>query len=406
MGNTRRWSAGVVAAFFCLVAYSGLSLAVPPPVIPIELRNLGPAMDALNGRITYQIGKGNDATYLTKGISFSGATLASLGKVALKGGVYNLALNLAMNELIDGAGYLWDELNEQVTTSGESGGETCENGHWYNYGIWTASGDFIACDYAGVFARMNANYPGWYAGKYDRTVVSFTHGAPYPNGSAWRQNFSLVYEGGTTNSYFSVTFDGDPAVQDPLPPQPVTDQQLGQQIVTQGQPQLWHDLLTDQTTGMPITTPEVAQQIWDIQKMKVEESGGDPDTVPEPVTVGDLETATSEEPLESDWPDFCAWAGPVCDWIEWSKEEPSLDDDEHPPLPVVDLGDTQVNWNSGLPSAGVSCPEPVSVEMSFVPGAPSIEFSYEPICSGATMVKPIFLAAAYFLAAMLYLRSF
>ncbi len=314
-----------------------------------------------------------------------------------------------MNALIAGAGYLWDEANQQVVVPGDPGGESCSGTYYESYGTWNAvgagsSGYVVACDPASVYAIQKAAIPAYWQANYGRMVTSIDEAGSSTLGDppyAWRFNVVVHSSDGHTDSfYFSVSKKSGDAVQPPLPAVPVTDEQLGQLIASQGSPDLWQWLLTDPTTGAPITTPSIKQQIWDIQKQQVQDAGGDPSTVTEPATSGDVSTLTSEDQKPSDWPDFCAWAKPVCDFFS-HDEEPPLNDDEHPPLPVIDA--QPQTWSSGLPSTA-TCPPPIVIELPAIFGS-SLSISYQPFCDFALMIQPLVLAAAYLTAAFFLIRG-
>tara|TARA_R110001599_G_scaffold343286_3_gene565782 strand:+ start:2796 stop:4022 length:1227 start_codon:yes stop_codon:yes gene_type:complete len=124
------------------------------------------------------------------------------------------------------------------------------------------------------------------------------------------------------------------------------------------------------------------------------EGATNPDT---DITVPDSATSAPPQPqpttgtTATEWPGFCSWAGVVCDFIDWFKDEPTPP--ESPDLPVTEVN--PVEWESGL---GVgSCPANPVVEMM----GTSLEYDLTNACWGASnLFQPILIflsliAAAY-----------
>lgn len=97
-----------------------------------------------------------------------------------------------------------------------------------------------------------------------------------------------------------------------------------------------------------------------------------PETPTDPENPTDPETPTDPEnpnpdPMPTEWPAFCDWATPVCDFIEWVKAEPEQTDTEID-LQEPDEQPTDTNFDFGG-----SCPAPIVFEGSIF--GQSIEFT-------------------------------
>ena len=89
-------------------------------------------------------------------------------------------------------------------------------------------------------------------------------------------------------------------------------------------------------------------------------------------------------------PAFCDWAKPVCDFIEWVKGEPTL---ENPTQPDVTTLPTPQTDSVNISFDG-SCPAPEVVPWSLAGQNVDITISYTPICDTATLLNPIIKLAA------------
>ena len=89
----------------------------------------------------------------------------------------------------------------------------------------------------------------------------------------------------------------------------------------------------------------------------------------------------------SELPAFCEWAGVVCDFITWYKDEG--DALEEVPMPFEESDEIQMQeWSSG--QSGGSCPAPLSTNAY----GETVEFSYEPMCDFAEYMYGILIAMA------------
>lgn len=398
MDYTHRFTYGLLAAFFILMSVPALALA--PPVAPVGLRHIVKNGSVLDGRITYQIGLGSAATYVEKGISFGKGTMGSLAKgILTRGAGIGLAYT-ALELLIENAGYLWDSGSSEVMTQGDSGGYQCTSGAAWGNDQW--SGIPKTCYEYDAYLLWKQALPGHWLNSFNWVVtsVSLTSGNVTDNNHTTRGYNEVCYlkNGGSgpadcdQNVQFIPTYyPGQTVTQPQIPGEPLTEDQIGEQVIQNGSPGTWEQMLTDPVTGMPITTPEVADGMWDLQKDKVEEAGGDPQTVPQPTTTGSTTAGTSEEAPETDIPDFCTWAETMCDLADWFMETP--EEPEPPEVPYQNVP-LPSSWDSGLGAS--SCPPATTVAIW---GGTTIEIPWQPACDGADILRPILLAMAYFIAA-------
>lgn len=161
--------------------------------------------------------------------------------------------------------------------------------------------------------------------------------------------------------------------------------------------------------GDPYTDPATGQQWQDkvrIQPQPTPDSPfrvrmdeyRDPLTTPEPTPENpnpepEPDPTRQPESIADEWPLFCDWAQPVCDVIDWFKQEaepvedpemPWIEDEEIPSSPV------------SLPT-GAGCPAPRQLPLAF--GTVALE--YDPFCQFADTIRPIVLAAAFLFAAFI-----
>jgi len=138
--------------------------------------------------------------------------------------------------------------------------------------------------------------------------------------------------------------------------------------------------------------PEMWPEMEPVRKNIEDQLGHDLEGGPAPVipdeTISDSSTVNAPQPqpttgtTATEWPGFCSWAGVVCDFIDWFKDE--LPPPEIPEMPTEEI--QPVEWESGLGSG--SCPaNPVT---SF--NGETIEYDLTNACWGAsTIFKPILL---------------
>lgn len=106
---------------------------------------------------------------------------------------------------------------------------------------------------------------------------------------------------------------------------------------------------------------------------------------------------------EDDWPEFCEWAAPVCDFIEWAKQDVDKFD-----VSPVDVKDTAADAQSitsqiltlGYVSGGIkACPADYTFTFTVMGQGIDFDLSYKGLCDMLLMARPVVISIAYFQAA-------
>ncbi|MFL3642722.1 virulence factor TspB C-terminal domain-related protein [Xanthomonas campestris] len=318
----------------------------------------------------------------------SSTTIGSLGRKAIRGGVYGAAVGLAIEGIIDGAGWAIDELKKQVVSGPPAATEVPPGRNYYVGSDGKFYSTLLAAATASVAARNSTNGEYSYSFKFlegcQDTLCSFmmTRTQPSHGSSTDIRDFVAM----------RVNEDVRPVPVDDLQPAPVTDQQLGDAL--RDHPELVNDLLTDPRTGSPIMTPELQQQADKI-KQDIDQREGIGDGSPNPVVTPPLDDDTAQ-PTETDWPSFCGWATVVCDFIDWVKKD---DSPTKEPLPERDLDIDPNSWTSGVGEG--ACPSPQQFNITVAGYAASGEYSFQPLCDFASQLKPFLILVASIVAVMI-----
>lgn len=106
---------------------------------------------------------------------------------------------------------------------------------------------------------------------------------------------------------------------------------------------------------------------------------------------GTPSTGGSSSPLE--WVEFCSWATPVCEFIDWVKQEPEVSEEETKPVSELqpEYEDVKVHFQA-------QCPQPLVFQVGRF-GSQAI--SYQPLCDLATQLQPFVIFLGYFSAAFI-----
>ena len=135
----------------------------------------------------------------------------------------------------------------------------------------------------------------------------------------------------------------------------------------------------------PKYKPEIQTDLWKpsnpwedansptVQEVKKELEKAPPEPKKEPEIKPNPETGGFALPA------FCSWASPVCEFINWVKDNPD-NENEEPEIPKeIDIG----QLDTGTFKATAGCPAPIQVPVGLGKGG-NVEISYEPICSFAS----------------------
>lgn len=222
----------------------------------------------------------------------------------------------------------------------------------------------------------------------------------------------------------------------------MSDSQLGEEILGKGEntspiPAAVTDAYNPNNPVSDAPAPQQANDALDNANPQPEkEPEGETKPKPNEDTDGDgiPDTFNPEKPSEGDsfqLPNFCEWAPSVCDffkvqkqdnkeikqnqkedlaqnktffdsvkdWFDWSKEDSDLPENEQPEiieLPVPELKEDAINWNS-------QCPADVQIPINLQGVSSTITFSWSPWCQLLDVIKPAIIASAYIGAAFIVL---
>lgn len=328
-------------------------------------------------------------TYHRVPVSASTATLGRLTKGAVKRVAGPVGWYFLFRDLVDGAGWVIDELNKQVQTPGVP--------------AQPLSGDVAYCSNenavpgTGASRQYCVSTPEAVPQAFNRVMGRFGYqvisaDAPNPGVRVWIRrvadgvSFGSVYFGRVPIAAWT------PAQREAAnenyheDAEEISDQQIGDLVANH--PDIVNGVLVDPQTGAPIQYPELVDAMNKLRKQLEQQHGLEPgpDVVPKP----DYEN--QPQPSESEWPGFCDWASVVCEFIDWVKK----DDTEEKELPEQELDIDPNSWSSGLGGGTCPAPESFTVEVAGISG--TAEFPWEPLCQGATFLRPAFIAAASIIA--------
>ncbi|WP_155616847.1 virulence factor TspB C-terminal domain-related protein [Xanthomonas translucens] len=293
------------------------------------------------------------------------ATLGSLARKALRGGVYGAAVGLAVEGIIQGAGWAIGELKDQVVTPDSRTEIPTGTEAWCYTGgsellCSTTAQSLCSAHYRGTIVDDGGSYK----------ICSVPNVAVY---TIVRVSLQQPTPDSGTGS----------------PPRTVTDTELGDRL--RDRPDIVNDLLIDPRTGFPIPTPELDAQARRIADDIDAREGLQPEPVTPPVNVDD----DTPQSTETDWPTFCGWASKVCDFMDWYKS----DDSTKQELPERDIDINPNGWSSGI--SGGSCPSSETFTLNVVGSQAQGEFSWQPLCDFSTTLRPFLIAVASVSAALI-----
>lgn len=339
-------------------------------------------------------------------------TLGNIARNAKRGS----ALDLAVVAAVASAGWAIDELTKQVTVPVEipsSGSDVPIDGFRWDSGVLSFHDTAVEAATAQAEARGGS--------------LSGTDAITQETSTRYKMRFYYTASDGRSMAS-SVSAYPCPSLCSYDAPteieyQPVPDADFDEEIL----PKLgtvpahsWDEALKD-TAGRPKMTPELRDALGDWYE---ELADRDPYLTYDPST-GKFtynpppdENGLPSDPIDydsspdvpnedewndtrpgDDWPGFCDWATVVCDWIEWTKEEPEDLEPEVIPVDQIDLNSFKKDYHSGL--GGGSCP----AAKSFSFGGQSFSYSFEPACTAASYIRPLLIAAAGVIASLIIAGS-
>lgn len=332
---------------------------------------------------TFRSGTASDGTpiYSTRNFPVSTSTLGNLAKGVLKRGNQAATAYMVIKTIVDAAGWSIDELKKQVVDGPPAPTQVPPGG---SYWVDTVQGKYFST--AAAAARFMS-----------QTYTSHPNFGGLTNCTDTASDGSYSCSAKLCNATACILAGVAHRINNTTAPRPVYDIQpsevpsttLGDLVARN--PNAAQAVLLDQN-GRPIMTPELTKALNDLRK-QLEQMSGDPTTPDVPVNP-DYANAEPQPDSDSTIPEFCDWAATLCDWLKWTKEEPQHVDEE---VPEEEL-DLDVSWNSGLGEG--ACPPPATTTI-MTPVEYTIEFSYQPLCDLAGLLKPLLIACAAIVAAFI-----
>lgn len=322
-------------------------------------------------------------------VAVGSATLGKAFRGVAKRVLPGVGWFMTAKSLLDGAGWAIDELQGQVIDPGVPRDDLGPSA----YCLQVQSGE-----------RRCASSPGLLA-----AVAHFANPAAFAQpcsvaGANWLGQMQYqcvrISDGVTVvvNAEVAVTRPGESWPVEYVNANPgsdpttISDYDVGQLL--KQHPEVINAVLIDPETGMPLRTPELVSALNDLRRA-LEAANG--------VTTPGTDLTTGEEwqeeppPNQTDWPEFCAWGKPVCDFIDWFKSDHELPEDIELPYE-----EREIEWqhrDSGL--GGGSCPAPITAAVLDT----SVEFGYEGICGFMEYMRPVAIACAWISAAFIVVNA-
>jgi hypothetical protein len=118
-------------------------------------------------------------------------------------------------------------------------------------------------------------------------------------------------------------------------------------------------------------------------------------TTTDPVTGNQTTTGTSTGSLQI--PAYCDWAGIVCDWINWTKQEPEQPEEPKPVFEEINVPFTPFS----IAKFNAQCPPDENLSLNLMGQEMSFVFPMKPLCDFFSGIKPFVIALASFWAVKL-----
>ena len=108
-------------------------------------------------------------------------------------------------------------------------------------------------------------------------------------------------------------------------------------------------------------------------------------------------TTTTTGQKASEMPAFCAYAQTLCNWLDWTKQEPVntannkvtvAESTESDVLPNFDISQQRVVFTA-------NCPASIPIHISMFGSSVNTSFSHQPLCEFMSNLRPFVIAAAY-----------
>lgn len=382
----------MVRSLRLLLVVLGLTLAVGIPLawanavpVAINISPVGPTPAGLQSVVTFDARgapAAANAGYYSRPVLISNNTLGGLAKGLARRAIPVAAFSAA----VAAAGWAIDELTKQVQTPGQGEPTIPTGGSYWSNGM---SGNFFSTP-QGAAKDAEQFVPPSYAPLSLGSLQTTPTGVQY-------YGLCSGAVGGCVQGWIAVTLYQNIPAPVPnagyAPAQAVPDADLANMV--KNTPALWNDALRN-PDGSVNRNPDVQAAAQALANELANQTGPQPDPT-ENWDDGNQGGEPQPGTTAQEWPGFCSWATTVCDWIDWTQQEPVYGDEDEYELPIIDPLENAPTWQSGLGS-GV-CPSPRVVD-TFV-GTISIPFDI--FCQLAEMLRGLVIAAAYLSAAYILL---
>lgn len=376
----------VMLAVPMALAQSGEFLERGQP-IPENIRVVGTNATGVDTQMTVRyLNPAGNTTFHKVPVAVGVATLGKLGKGTLKRVLPGVGIYNTMKDIIEGVGWAIDELQQQVMAPGQPGAELGTTAFCIpdgtSFRCANSTGQLL-----GAATQIYAQDP--FKPPCDVIPHPFAEGfsayrcATMDNsGMALRVTEQQVTRPGPVwpVQYINDNPGSEPSV--------VSDQDLGNLL--KQKPQVVNAILIDPETGAPIRTQEVVDALNRLRRA-LEAANGTTTPAPD-LEVDDGWENGEETPSDTHWPGFCEWATTVCDFIEWVKS----DGEENKELPETELDIQSSQWTSGI--GGGECPVSEALTVSHQGVQGEVRFDWQPLCQGATTLKPFLIAVCVMVA--------
>lgn len=190
-------------------------------------------------------------------------------------------------------------------------------------------------------------------------------------------NDAMQRQGGPLSGYTDTTIQGPSSVAGPSSTSTSTDPATGETITT----------TTSTTTN--ISYGDTTITTTNTTVTNTYQNGQQTSTTTTTETPGDLPVSGA---VGAGWPGFCDWATVVCDWLEWTKEDPPPEQD----LPTV--LDEDFSAEKIISFGAKSCPPDYQISLEPFLSTP-VGVSFQPLCDFAALIYYMVMAASYIIAA-------
>jgi hypothetical protein len=101
-------------------------------------------------------------------------------------------------------------------------------------------------------------------------------------------------------------------------------------------------------------------------------------------------TTNSHSTTSTELPAFCSYATKLCDWLDWTQELPTTNENTK-----VDVYTNDTEFTPYNVSFSSSCPAPYSSTISFFDSSFVFSFPFTPLCDFLTLLRPFVVGGAY-----------